>query len=379
MQHAARDRRSRTGALRTTLSAALAGLALALPTTAQANAVGQGNEVTVMTRNLYLGADLTSALAATNTTELAVAASAILDTVGKTDFPARAELLAQEIVVADPDLVGLQEVALWRADREGSPDGPLTPATEPLYNFRGLLMRELRAMRAPYRVVQVQREADIEVPTGGGFDGRLTIRDMVLARDGVTVAKGQSQNFATNLVIPNAGGVQGLNLTVHRGWDMLRANAHGNQFRFVNTHLEAFNPLVRQAQAAELVSPVGPATARQPMVLVGDLNSDDDTVQGADQLAYQTLTQAGLVERSTSDASCCYPTPTLDNPSDVFDHQVDHVMVNDAGIELVDSYVTGNDRALRTPATRPGAVPSHGRLWPSDHGGVVSVLGFPAG
>ncbi len=77
-------------------------------------------------------------------------------------------------------------------------------------------------------------------------------------------------------------------------------------FRFVNTHLEAFHPLIRQAQAIELVAPGGPATSTLPVVLVGDINSDDDTVVFPDTLAYEALLTAGLVSRSTNDPlSCC--------------------------------------------------------------------------
>jgi hypothetical protein len=112
------------------------------------------------------------------------------------------------------------------------------------------------------------------------------------------------------------------------------------------------------------------------MILLGDLNSDDDTVAGPNTLAYQTLLDAGLVERTGLDPTFGYGE-LLDNPTETFFEQIDHVMVNDPEIELVRSFVTGNDRSMRTPKTRPGVVPSHGRLWPSDHGGVVSVLRLP--
>ena len=82
-------------------------------------------------------------------------------------------------------------------------------------------------------------------------------------------------------------------------------------FRFVNTHLEAFDPAalvpsIRSLQAAELVAPGGPATSDLPVVLLGDLNSDDDTVEPGDQQAYRTLLEAGMVERSTDNPlGCC--------------------------------------------------------------------------
>ena len=58
-------------------------------------------------------------------------------------------------------------------------------------------------------------------------------------------------------------------------------------------------PSIRALQAAELVAPGGPATSKLPVVLLGDLNSDDDTVEPGDQQAYRTLLAAGMRERST--------------------------------------------------------------------------------
>ena len=134
----------------------------------------------------------------------------------------------------------------------------------------------------------------------------------------------------------------------------------------MNTHLEAFHPLIRAAQAAELVAPGGPATGTLPVVLLGDLNSDDDTVEGADRLAYETLQAAGFVERSTNKPlSCCIKSSLLAVGSGGsvtdFDHQVDHVMTNDPGdVTLHDSDVTGIN-------------PING-FWSSDHAGIVSEL-----
>jgi hypothetical protein len=115
------------------------------------------------------------------------------------------------------------------------------------------------------------------------------------------------------------------------------------------------------------VAPGGPATSDLPVVLVGDLNSDDDTVEGADRLAYQALLAAGFLERSTADPlSCCLDSSLLavgagGDVSD-FDHQVDHVMTNDPGVGLERSEVTG-------------LLPVNG-FWDSDHAGLFSALRF---
>lgn len=113
------------------------------------------------------------------------------------------------------------------------------------------------------------------------------------------------------------------------------------------------------------------------MILAGDLNTDDDLVEtgtgsAADEEPYAPITDAGFVERSVDVPgiaddryACCYHNPDIDDPLDFFDHNVDHVMTDTRAVRLARSYVTGND--VMTPDG----------LWPSDHGGVVSVLKVP--
>lgn len=75
---------------------------------------GLGNVATVMTRNVYLGADLNPAIGAATLPGLSEATGAILREATANDFATRAEGPAAEILEVQPDLVGLQEVALWR-------------------------------------------------------------------------------------------------------------------------------------------------------------------------------------------------------------------------------------------------------------------------
>ena len=365
------------------LFAALA-LIMALPALASATFGHKGRVADVMTRNLYLGADLTPAIGATSLEGLAAANGQILREVTANDFPTRAKGLAKEIRSERPDLVGLQEVALWRtAPPSVAPllTGP--SATTVRYDYLAELLKEVnKGILGPnYEVVVVQQEFDLEAPAdengvpGDGpaaqgipnaeINGRLTMRDVILARKGLLVqtSNPQSGNFSTLLEVP----ILGKPLPIARGWTSVDARVNlGPKFRFVNTHLEAFHPLIRAAQAAELVAPGGPATGTLPVVLVGDLNSDDDTVEGADRLAYETLQAAGFVERSTDEPlSCCIKSSLLavgsgGSVSD-FDHQVDHVMTNDPGdVTLEESTVTG-------------IFPVNG-FWSSDHAGIVSSL-----
>jgi hypothetical protein len=344
---------------------------------------GKGKVVTVMTRNVYLGADLSPAIAAKSLADVATANGVILRQVIENDFPTRAEGLADEILEQKPDLVGLQEVALWQTT-------PITPAGTALtLDYLDLLLDELNQGngkdgkgKPQYKVAVVQEEFDLEAPAdangiagdGPGGElanaevlGHLTMRDVILVRHGAGIQTSNEQggNFETLLQLPVAGQL----VPIARGWTAVDAKVRGSHtFRFVNTHLEAFDPLIREAQAKELVAPDGPATSSLPVILVGDINSDDDTVTGADRLAYEVLLAAGMVERSTDDPlSCCLKSPllTVDGGGSVsdFNHQVDHIMTRDpAVVTLQSSIVTG-------------LFPVNG-FWNSDHAGVTSALRF---
>ena len=197
---------TRRVALPLLLLAALACLAFA--SAAQAQGAGpkakpKGKVVNVMTRNLYLGADLTPAIQSPSTEAFIEANGGILRTVEASNFPVRAKGLAKEILSQKPDLVGLQEVALWRTAPPSL--GPVLSnkpeATTVKYDFLELLLAQLNKGGKLYRPVVVQPEFDFEAPAdangipGDGpsttgllrnaeINGRLTMRDVILARLG---------------------------------------------------------------------------------------------------------------------------------------------------------------------------------------------------
>src|SRR6266849_1217913 len=68
--------------------------------------------VSVMTRNLYLGSDLTAVVNAIVTgdpTQIITAVTTTWAHVVATDFPKRAAGIAAEVAQAQPDLIGLQD------------------------------------------------------------------------------------------------------------------------------------------------------------------------------------------------------------------------------------------------------------------------------
>jgi hypothetical protein len=371
---------------------AVAALVVALVLPAAASAKEAGPKVTVMTRNLFLGADLAPALGAPGIPEAIDGAGVIWNEFQSTKFPERAVPLAREIKAAKPDLVGLQEVALWRkqvpsdggAPPVAVPGTPAQPATVVEQDFLALLMQELAAIDANYEVVEIQNEFTGELPAdvdqndstgtvfGADLDARLTMRDVILAREESKVTLGDTAggNYR-NKFTPVIAGI--IPLPVDRGWVSVEGKVMESetdsaiQFRFVNTHLEAFGEdTIRQQQAIELTE--GPLDTEEQVILVGDLNSgleEPHNIHGTDQLAFEALTLEpplgfGMFDNGAVQ-SCCYSD--LFDPTQVFDHTVDHVLTNPE-LTTKGAHITGDDASERTPSG----------LWPSDHGGVVSRL-----
>jgi endonuclease/exonuclease/phosphatase family metal-dependent hydrolase len=357
--------------------------ALAVPAAAEA-ATKRAPTITVMTRNLFLGADLNPAIGAATIPEAIDGAGTVWNELQSTRIRERVVPLAREIKSSKADLVGLQEVALWRkqapSDGGAPPISPIPgaqPASDVEFDFLALLRAQLKRIGARYRVVVVQNEFGGELPAdvdhsdatgtgplagfGADFDASLTMRDVILVRRGSKVKLGKTRkgHFKTRYE-PNVGGIV---IPVDRGWVSVEANVSGRRFRFVNTHLEAFgDPKIREAQAKELTR--GPLRTRRQLVLVGDLNSGiarhNEPERPGDDLAFRALVRFGMKDRGAIQ-SCCYSN--IFDPGAGLDHTVDHVLTK-PGLRKIRAYVTGDDAGERTASG----------LWPSDHGGVVSRL-----
>jgi endonuclease/exonuclease/phosphatase family metal-dependent hydrolase len=365
---------------------ALTALAVAPGTDAKPKKQKKAVPVEVMTRNIYLGADLSPALNAQTAQEFIAANGAILREVDQTDFPRRSLGLAAEIDQHRPDLIGLQEVAWWRtAPQPGGPaqgpDGQFTATTDK-YNFLQILLDALSARGLDYEVAVEKVEFDFEAPAdydndpntglvGGEIQGRLTMRDVILVNEDSKVKaklKNPQTGTYSSLFTPTISGIE---VPVTRGWtagDVTVKKGKGKdqvkrKFRFVNTHFEAFDdetqrPSIRAQQATEVVN--GPA-AKKRTIMLGDFNSNVPGVQPGDEQAFQVILDAGFKRRySGSPLSCCVSDLFTAPPSE-FDHQVDHVVSNmGKKAKLVRSTVTGLEQV--------------GGIYNSDHAGLVSKL-----
>jgi endonuclease/exonuclease/phosphatase family metal-dependent hydrolase len=235
-------------------------------------------------------------------------------------------------------------------------------------------------------VAAVQQESDVAGPAvfqGSLQNIRLTMRDVVLERvhNGVHVTSASGGNYAARIPLTIAGQT----LSFIRGYNVVDVRAGGQQLRFVNTHLESQLSDVAYAQAQELLA--GPAAPNGiPTIVVCDCNSDplDTSVKPGETHAHQDpyllITGSGFTDEwlQFAPAAAGFTSGLSelvnDSPADAaaaFNHRIDMVFgrrADGSAMPVQHAWVTGKDPNERTPATPIG------RLWPSDHAGVVVEL-----
>jgi endonuclease/exonuclease/phosphatase family metal-dependent hydrolase len=318
----------------------------------------------VMTRNLFLGADLSRAVGATTPRAFLDEVAVVYAAKEATDFGARAKAIAQEIDRTGPDLVGLQEVSGWQTS------GPATVA--PSQDFLAVLQAALAARGLDYRVASTSINAVIgPVPlvspcastTVGACQLTFTDRDVILVNHDTRRLRWtnpQSGTYAAQLVftppLPKAP-----TLSFRRGWASIDGKFRGRPFHFVTTHLETSGSedlaAIQQAQAVELLA--GPAFGPGADLVGGDFNSAAD---GSTTKTYELLTDrlrdAWSVRRRAPGHTCCQEA-TLTNPAPQFSRRIDLILVHGA-----------KPLAARRVGIRPIATTQP--RWASDHAGVVA-------
>jgi endonuclease/exonuclease/phosphatase family metal-dependent hydrolase len=341
-------------------------------------------EFRAMTQNLYLGANLTPIFGATGA-DLIIAGAAIYDHMLQVDFPARAEAIAGLVAEEAPDVLGLQEVALWH-ELQATPGG--WEVTETV-DYLSILLDALAAAGAPYRVVALNENfSNATFPLPITFDlstaATLTMRDAILVRDDLQTSQlrvlgSASGNYASTILVPSPGDPSAP-LPVLRGWSYIDVKLRGKVYRFANTHLEAFAPagcdpgggpslafpFVRNQQAQELVDLL--AASPYPVVLSGDLNAlPDDPCDAMAIFRANGFLDAWAVAMPGTPAHTSGQTDDLNNVPSQLDHQVDYVLYDSP--RVLDSVmgsgeILGEELDDRTPSG----------LWPSDHAGLAVTM-----
>lgn len=310
-------------------------------------------KLSVMTWNIYFGADLASVFTA-SPEQIPQRVTEVFRQFLATNFLQRAKAIADQIMDKEPDIIGLQEAVLWELIPPNS--------ARVAYDFIDILLHELRCRGQRYIVAAINQNAEAALPSSGGNLIRLSDRDVILIREtsDIDVMGKQEANFKTNLQIQIAGQT----FTVLRGWSYIDVCFQGHVFRIVNTHLDPNSPVVQVAQANELLD--GPGETNLPLIFIGDFNSD---ANGSGTQTYANLIAAGF-EDTWLDAgkgkglTCCQDADLL-NADSRLNERIDLILIkNNKNWDAAKSEVVGEAQIDRTET----------RLWPSDHAGVITKL-----
>jgi endonuclease/exonuclease/phosphatase family metal-dependent hydrolase len=323
---------------------ARAALALALiPSAAQAKSHAY---VTVMSRNLYLGADIIQLATATDEASMEQKVQQLYATVQQTNFPVRAKRIAQEIKKTKPDAIAIQEVARYYQDGKSTQD------------WMKLLQGQLKKAGQHYKQVSREDEIDVSARSAAGYNLRLVLGNAVLVRTGkharIKHIKDVHGVFKAQISVPLANGTT---VNLKRGYAGMDGRIAGKKFRFLAPHAEAYSADVAGQQFAELLA--GPAKSKKlPTIIAGDFNSDpaDASAEG-----YNNVIAAGFKDTGKRAATCCQDENLL-NPVSKLDQWIDHIVVRPKA-KVLWSKIVGNGASDRISG-----------LWPSDHAGVVAKL-----
>lgn len=256
------------------------------------DAADDGTVITVMARNLYLGADV--AVALDLLPNMPAAAQFMWEQVARTDFDARVDLLAAEAARDRPAVIGLQEATRWRC-RPGN-----VGRSVDVFDFTTDFLLATRRAGVPYVIAsadgRVAEQPGYRIPalpwlsrvedpaTFQPLFGRDTatcgfdLADALLVREDLAdrvVAAGTRSFTDIYAVVPTV-------LEIDRGYAWADIAFERATVRFVTTHLEAlWDPdevphSARQAQ--QLLEDL--AETSTPVVVLGDLNADPRDPRG---------------------------------------------------------------------------------------------------
>jgi endonuclease/exonuclease/phosphatase family metal-dependent hydrolase len=320
--------------------------------------------ITVMTRNLYVGSSFTVLLGASSPEDIPERVAQVYARVLSSQFPRRAEAIADEIVRTRPDVVGLQEVPLLLVQSPGE----LLIANQPQpktvsMDYLQILFDALVRRHAHYAIAVVANNADITAPSTNGDTIRFIDRDVILVRTDLPPAEmlvlnPQAKNFDMKVRLE----VAGTDVTLLRSWCSVDVRVRGKSARIVNTHLEVeFFDLIQLYQAHELLD--GPFQTSLPVIALGDFNASEKSA------IYKNLIEAGFKDSwrvahpGDPGFSCCQGEDLL-NPTSELKERIDLILHDGVQVNVDDIKLVGAHPANRIPSGQ----------WPSDHAGFVATL-----
>jgi endonuclease/exonuclease/phosphatase family metal-dependent hydrolase len=353
----------------------------------------RSGSIVVMSRNQYLGAELTGVITAPDAAAFNRESLATLEQIAENRFQERAFSLALEVAIQRPDVIGLQEVFDFKLNGENG--------AAPFRDHLADTLHALALLGQRYVVAAQVLNLDVTIPVDFDSDGVIDAgvgvrdRDIILVRQGLAATPvpfsavcarpsldgGPGCNFQVVVTAPTPVG----DLVIQRGFVGVDVTVNGRAFRVVDTHLEVpdldpTDPLSAAIQAAQAQELLAILAATSPpdrtLLLVGDLNSssEDEITQVGDltivppyaQAAAAGFTDTWLVDRRVRDGFTCCQAEDLRNVRSGLIERIDLILSREEPT-AVRAEVVGARLFERTPISR---------LWPSDHAGVVGRLQF---
>ncbi len=324
-------------------------------------------QITVMTRNVYVGASIDGI--DLGTIPLAdLVQGAVADILEAKPFPLRAQLLALEILAEEPDIIGLQEVAFVQIPTA-------VPGVFLEVDYLEELLDALELLGLDYKVAGIVENIKLEFPIPG-FEGfKLIDRDVVLVRSDVKILEEPEEirynaTFVFPLFVPAPLSIT-IPIPFFRGFVAIKVKVRGRNYRFVNTHLENEDLPIRRLQAQELADFLD--SQGLPIILVGDFNTVAPT-----GLTYQDLVGEGFVD--------VWPENELTNNPEGFTSSLPKNLIDDVDPNQlknrIDLIFVRNRPLLSVEASlvglpldsSPFLFPLPPLRYPSDHAGVVATL-----
>lgn len=261
-------------------------LVLLLLITGMQPASAADTEITVVSRNLYLGADVGVALELIP--DFSAAAQFMWSQVAATNFSKRAPILAAEIIASGADVVGLQEATRWFCKKNAWSKRVV------IYDFTADFLAATKAAGSEY--VLASKDGDIALNIGYSIPAipfltmvedpatfqplfgsdkaacGFEIGDALLVKKSLVpkvLQVGNSEYEASYTIVPTI-------MNIYRGYTWIDLDFNGSVVRVVSTHLESLwdeNKIPHSArQATQLVNDLAATT--MPLIVMGDFNAD---------------------------------------------------------------------------------------------------------
>lgn len=367
-------------------------------------------QVTVMTRNLYLGSDV--GVAMDLIPNLSAAAQFMWDQVKKTDFNKRAPKLAEEVIAKKPDVVGIQEATIWFCKKN-----IFSKRTE-VFNFTRQFLAATKEQGVEY--VLAQKDGKTALNTGYSIAAvpfvtmvndpetfqplfgqdkaacGFEIADALAIRADLAnkvLKVGNTEYEQTYTIVPTI-------MTIYRGYTWADIQIGNTPVRFVTTHLESLwddNKVPNSAiQAKQLISDL--KNTKMPVIVMGDFNSDprdprmpenpnpggqpvasDACPAGTSKCnAYLLMSEAGFVDSGPDPMlpeNYTWGMNALLTGPDLVRLKVAKQLGNQAGYTDRLDYVFSKNGVKVLTSGLVGALPPNNLN--TDHAGVVTTLSIP--